>query len=72
MDSKIDKMFSHGSSINSILNRRWLSVDVIIVLRVLKLQNVNKRITQACCFITISVICVKLTASYCYLHGLIL
>lgn len=46
---KLRKCSTVARSINSVLNSRWLSVDVIIVLRVLKLQNANKRITQTCC-----------------------
>lgn len=48
MDNEIDKMFNRRS-INSISISRWLSVDVIIVLCGLKLQDANKWITQSCC-----------------------
>lgn len=46
---KLTKCSTVARSINSISNSRWLSVDVIIVLRVLKLRNANKWITQSCC-----------------------
>lgn len=48
---KLTKCSTVARSINSISNSRWLSVDVIIVLCVLKLQNANKWITQSCCHI---------------------
>lgn len=51
---KLTKCSIVATSINSILNSRWLSIYVIM-LCVLKLQYANKRITQTrCCYITTS------------------
>lgn len=46
---KLTKCSTVARSINSISISRWLSVDVIIVLCGLKLQDANKWITQSCC-----------------------